>query len=69
MSDKKFIPVIGRTTPDCYLHGIGTEDDIGCIGQIEYVGTDYFVLRNKYTDKPMLVVESEYWCIEEGDFY
>lgn len=65
---KEFRPEIGLKTSDCYLHGINDLDDILCDGVIEFVGRDYFILRNTSKDKPLFVSNDQYWCIEEYDF-
>jgi len=63
-----FIPKVGDTTKDCYLHGATSLDHIGNEGIIEFVGSDYFILRD--TDKycPLIIRKESYWVIGEGDF-
>ncbi len=65
---EKFNPKIGMVTNDCYLHGIGRNQDICCRGTIEFVGKDYFILRNESRDYPTLVNKEQYWVIEPQDF-
>jgi hypothetical protein len=64
-----FVPLVGMRTNDCYLHGNGLLRNSGNKGFIEYVGKDFFVLRDEYHDTPLLVEQSEYWVITENDFY
>lgn len=67
-SEFKFVPQIGMKTDDCFLHGIGENEDIINDGVIEFVGRDYFILRNTYRDKPIFVSKDSYPFIEESDF-
>jgi len=68
MSDFNFTPSIGMRTNDCYLHGIGCNENIHNNGEIDYVGDNYFVLIDRVLNQPILVNESSYWVIEENDF-
>jgi len=61
-------PQIGDITNDSYLHGIGSLDNIGHKGAIEFVGRDYFILRDLDNDEVILVEEKSYGFIYEGDF-
>jgi hypothetical protein len=65
----QFQPRMGMLTRNCYLHGIGQHENIGSNRVIEYVGVDYFVLRDMKWNKPILVLQSEYGYIEEDDFF
>lgn len=69
MSNFKFRPEIGLKTNDCFLHGIGELEDISNPGAIEFVGSDYFILRNIYRNKAIMVEENSYGFIEENDFH
>ena len=68
MSVFNFVPQVGLRTNDCYVHGINY-DNIGNEGIIEFVGKDYFILRDLSTDKPLVIKGSSYWVIEKDDFY
>lgn len=63
-----FKPQIGSTTNDAYLHGIGRLDNIGHKGSIEFVGRDYFILRDLDNDEAIFVTEDSYGFIDPYDF-
>lgn len=69
MKEFNFIPQTGMKTNDCYLHGIGDNENIHDNGEIVYVGDNYFILEDKVLNKGILVNEDSYWVIEETDFY
>ena len=69
MSDFNFIPSIGMKTNDCYLHGIGDNENICNNGIIRAVGLNWFVLEDIVIEEPILVKQSSYWVIGETDFY
>jgi hypothetical protein len=55
-----FIPQVGMKTNDCYLHGIGNNENIHNHGEIVYVGKYYFVLEDKVLEDAILVNEESY---------
>lgn len=65
---KEFKPEIGLKTNNCYLHGIGRMEDMFDKGVVEYVGIDYFILRNIEINQPIFVSKDSYWVIDESDF-
>jgi len=48
----------GDAINDCYMSGIGELSDIGCPGEIEHIGEDYVIVRNRFTNKPIFVNKS-----------
>lgn len=68
MGNFNFIPQIGEKTNNCYLHGIGRLDNIGHKGAIEFVGRDYFILRDLDNDEVILVEKESYGIIDSYDF-
>lgn len=64
-----FTPKVGLVTPDAYLHGSGTLDNIGSPGRIVFVGAHYFVLEDLYHQTAFVVNEEDYWVVQETDFY
>lgn len=63
-----FKPQIGLVTQECYLHGCGQLENIGCPAVIVYVGEKYFVLEDMFAKTAFVVNEENYWVINEGDF-
>src|SRR5579872_7487364 len=59
-----FIPKIGMKTNDCLLRGIGDKDGFQCAGYIDYVGEDYFILRNIVNRSVFLISELYYVTIQ-----
>lgn len=68
MENFNFTPQVGMITNDCYLHGINDLENICNRGQIEFVGRDYFILRDLSRDKPLFIAKESYGFIEENDF-
>ena len=63
MADK--YPTTGMRIRDCYLGGVGGSEHIGNRGVVEYVGSDYMIVRDETLKKPIFVSEEQYYCVRE----
>ena len=67
-----FKPEVGLITDDCYLKGCTDLCNMSDKGVIEYVGRDYFILRNLNSGFPLFIEnesESNYPYIKQKDFH
>lgn len=49
---------------DCYMSGVGSMDNMGNKGIIEYVGIDYIIVRDLERNKPIFVEQHYYHLVK-----
>lgn len=68
MKDNAFVPCVGMVCKDLHIRGITGSEYIGVSGFIEYVGTNYFLVRIDGCKEILIIKSCNYPYIPEGKF-